>query len=286
MNEFLNTHFNQRTPEQAQAELDLPYDPVEEAQELMFQVMESDHSEEMLLLTQRALALDPENVDAKLTMAMVQSGSQEEEVRRTREIIRRAEQVFGEEFMRETEGHFYGDVMTRPYMRAQQALFDLLISGEDFDEAIAQGERMLQLNPNDNQAIRDTLLALYLHTGNCAAARDLMKRYKETITAVQSWFLPLERFLSNNRKGAKDALKRAFRTNPYVLEYLLGVKEPPQQQPSHYRLGEESEALCVIDILALGWWQHDGAIKWLVSMLVRGEIKPDFPPSEKHRLRY
>ncbi len=219
------------------------WDDIEEAQELMFQAMEMDVGAEAERLAAQAHALDPVNPDANIWMAFQDAKSVDDLIERLRAARAAAEERFGETFMEENKGQFWGNVFTRPYMRLRDTTLRVLMRDERFEEAIAEAEAMLQLNPDDNQGIRSELLALYLCVGDCAAARRLMKEYKEDSSAIFLWGRVFERILSNNKAGVRNALKKAMQCNKYVLRYLLCVEEMPEKSPEFYKPGDRSEAL-------------------------------------------
>lgn len=237
----------------------------DQAQELAYQAMEADDSTHAVRLAKKALKLDPNNLDATCVVVFTEAASAESAVKRLRPAIRQWEEKFDEEFMQRTRGHFWGEVRTRPYMRARKALFDLLVQLQRVDEAIAEAESMLELNPNDNQGIRDYLLGLYLQCDRTTDARALMKRYREPDFAVQAWGGVLERFLSNKKREARSALSRAFKQNPYVLPYLTGLYELPEHPPVSYGLGDENEAYHCIATIGIAWLVHEDAMIWLVE---------------------
>jgi tetratricopeptide (TPR) repeat protein len=71
-------------------------------------------------------------------------------------------------------------------MRPMQDLGELLTESDRLDESIAVYERMLGLNPGDNQGIRYALLGLYLAAWRGEQAAELMKPYpgEEDYTAL------------------------------------------------------------------------------------------------------
>ena len=174
-----------------------------------------------------------------------------------------AEEDFGEEYMNEHRGHFWGLTETRPYMRARAGLADLLCEAGMLDEAIAECEEMIDLNPGDNQGMRDILLGLYLECNNLAGARDLMERYKETFFAVFNWGKVLERFLSGDLAGARKACEHARQKNRFVKDLLTGKQAMPDELIAGYSPGTREEAIFCMDMLGVAWDSHPEAIEWL-----------------------
>lgn len=242
------------------------YDPIEEAQELAYKAMDADDRVEAMDLALEALSLDPHCVDALMVMAKCTSRSLAELTKKVKQIIARSEQAMGKEFFEENRGHFWGVIVTRPYMRARALLVNVLREVGQMAEAIRHCEEMLELNPNDNQGIRDILLGMYLETGNLEGARRLFKKFPDSILAVFLWGQVLERFLSGNLKEAAKAFNNAKKRNPYVIDYLTGKKRAPFQPMDYYTPGDESEAIICFDMIGPAWQKHPQAIEWLKSL--------------------
>jgi len=54
-------------------------------------------------------------------------------------------------------------------------------------EAAEEFEAMIELNPNDNQGLRDYLLGLYLALSQLDRAASLFRQYEEDSSAVFAW---------------------------------------------------------------------------------------------------
>jgi len=130
-------------------------------------------------LTGAAIELDPECIDAQRLQVSIVPMSLENRLRLMREVVGKAERSLGEAFFAENEGHFWGTISTRPYMRAKQDVAELLAATGTREEAIEVYERLLELNPQDNQGVRYTLLALYLAENQPRAASSVLARFPE-----------------------------------------------------------------------------------------------------------
>ena len=179
------------------------------------------------------------------------------------------ERSLGAEFIKENAGHFWGLIDTRPYMRAMEQLAALLrAEGLNLD-AIKHYEKMLALNPNDNQGVRDPLLGLYLATDNLEGARKLLRDYEEDSMATFAWGRVLERYLSHDLLGAAAALKKARKGNRFVELYLSGQKGLPKQMPEMYSMGSDEEAVILLDNMSFAWGEHKEAVFWLMEQLMK-----------------
>ena len=261
---FVQNQVMGRPIEEIQALTD--FEPSDEAQELAYNAMDAENLDDALELAEKALKLDPDCVDALIMKVKLTARSLPEVIDRVKKIITRAEQKLGTEYFEENKGHFWGMVETRPYMRSREFLTTTFKVAGRLDEAISQAEEMLELNPNDNQGIRDMLLGMYLETENMKGARNLIKKYPNEIMATFLWGQVLERYLSGEVEEAAKFYKKASSKNPYVFDYFTGRKQYNHPVGEYYTLGDESEAIQCFKKIGPAWKKHPEAIKWLKSL--------------------
>jgi len=240
-------------------------DPKWRAQNLAYDALETDDLIEALRLTSEALKLDPDCTDAQRLMVSLAPATAENKLHLMREVVENAERNLGEDFFREHAGDFWQNVFTRPYMRAKQHLGELLAETGQRAEAIAVYERMLELNPHDNQGMRFPLLGLYLAANRPGDASRLMENYpgEEKVLGSAAWARVLEQWLSGNPDGAEAALARARKVNPFAERYLSGARPLPEEAPEYYRPGEESDAQVCARELAPAVESHPDFRSWL-----------------------
>ncbi len=240
-------------------------DPKWRAQELAYDALETDSFEEALRLVHDALKLDPDCTDALRLMASLAPMPLDNRILLMRDVVERAERNMGERFIEERTGSFWSTVSTRPYMRAKQHLGELLAEAGNLEGATAVFEQMLDLNPTDNQGMRYLLLGLYLATGQPEKASGLMSRSpgEEKFLGSFAWARVLERWLSGDPDGAKAALARARKVNPFAEAYIAGTRELPRHTPEYFRPGDESEAQTCAKELEAAWRSHPGFREWL-----------------------
>ena len=243
--------------------------PEDQAMDLAYQAMNSYSEEEGLSLCNKALEIDPHCIDALVFKAKCDARSTWDFAARLRTIVRDAEQRFGEEFMEETRGHFWGMVETRPYMRARQILVQALESSSQLSEAIVECETMLALNPGDNQGMRDVLRGYYLQTDNIEGVQRLNNDYPEEMCATYMWSAVLERWLSDDLEQAEKLVRAGHRQNPHVVQYLTGKRHPPDILPDYFSFGDESEAVTCAFLLGIAWEHHPKAITWLKTLALK-----------------
>ena len=257
---------------------DSPLSAQEEAQDLAFEAMEAETEAQARMLVKRALALDPDCVDALVLLTELDATSPKAAIEGMQRAVAAGERALGAKFFAENKGHFWGILETRPYMRARLKLAGLLLAVGLEQDAITHYEGILELNPNDNQGVRDLLLGSYLAHGRLEDAQKLLKRYKGDISASFAWGKVLERYLSGDLLGAEKALKNARQGNGFVELYLTGQRELPTSMPDYYSLGSDEEAVICLDSIAAAWTNHPAAIAWLMDRL-----RASAPPTVRTR---
>lgn len=252
----------------------------DEAQELAFEAMEATTDAQARKLARRALAKDPDCVDALVVLAGIESDSPRKLIEALQKAVAAGERSLGAEFIAENKGHFWLLIETRPYMRALEQLAGELRGAGLNADAIHSYEKMLALNPNDNQGVRDPLLGLYLATDNLEGARKLLKDYEEDSMANFAWGRVLERFLSADLPGAAAMLKEARKGNRFVELYLSGQKGLPKQMPEMYSMGSNEEAVILLGNMSFAWAEHEEAVFWLMEQLMKDKAAAKTPAAK------
>ncbi len=253
---------------------DAPLSPQEEAQDLAFEAMEAESAAQSRKLVKRALALDPDCVDALALLVRLDANSPKEAIAGLQKAVAAGERSLGADFFAENKGHFWGLLETRPYMRARLHLAEVLRGVGLEQEAVAHYEALLELNPNDNQGLRYVLLGSYLAQDRLEDARKLLQDYAGDNMASFAWGKVLERYLAGDHAGAQRALKSARQENPFVELYLGGQRKPPDSMPGSYTLGSDEEALICVDSVGAAWAKHPAALSWLMEQLLAGKPAP------------
>ena len=241
--------------------------PRDQAQELAFDAMEAETAARARKLAKRALALDPDCVDALVTLTNLDATSPKAAIAGLQKAVAAGERSLGASFFAENKGHFWGILETRPYMRARVDLANMLRAVGLERDAISHFEALLELNPNDNQGLRYVLLGSYLATSRLDDAQKLLNDYEGDDMASFAWGKVLERFLAGDLPSAERALKSARQGNGFVELYLTAQRELPTSMPDSYGLGSDEEAVICLDCLSAAWANHPEALFWLMEQL-------------------
>ena len=260
-------------------------DARDQAQQIAFDAMEAKTEAQALKLARRALMLDPDCVDALVVLARIETDSPRQLIKRLQQAVAAGERSLGATFIRENKGYFWGLTETRPYMRALAQLAGLMQGVGLNADAIKNYEKMIELNPDDNQGVRDPLLGLYLATGNLDGARRLLKDYKEDGSANIVWARVLYLFLTGDKPGAASALEIARTENRFVELYFTGQRRIPKAMPEMYSPGSEEEAVLVLDHMSFAWAEHKEAVFWLMDQLKETIVQKKTPMKPKKWLQ-
>lgn len=241
--------------------------PLERAQDLCYQAFDA-HGRLRVRLARQALEISPDCADA-WTILAEQCGDPAESMRHYREAVAAAERALGREGIG-ADATYWADVRTRPFMRALNGLAGVCAARGLVAEAIGHYQRVLRLNPNDNQGVRDPLAGLLLRTGDHAALGTLLDAYDSELEATLLFARALLLFREQgDAAGSRKALLRAHRANGHVAEILLG-RAPAGPLPDYYTPRSLEAAQCVVASIGIPWEQTAGAVDWLETRVGRG----------------
>jgi tetratricopeptide (TPR) repeat protein len=243
-------------------------DPEEMAQELAFEAYESANGDQALELAEKALAVDPQCVDAMTIRAFLTSEDAGELIDALEHAATCAENRLGEEFFSEFMGDFWPMVEARPYMRTIKQLAEVLWSvGRRFD-AVENYINLLDLDPEDHMGNSALLLSCYLGMGEIQRAWDLLEECDDD-SAVYQYAWLLIHLMGADEDAAEDALAHAMDVNPHVVPYLIGMGEESEDNPATVTVGSPEEARVVDQILGEAWDSNPRAVLWVHDQMVR-----------------
>lgn len=219
-----------------------PTDTYMSAQELLREAAQTSGKNRARLI-EKALTIYPNSPNAYLLLAE-NAPTDEMYAKLLRQAILVGEEDLGKEFFLQNKGHFWMMSETRPYMRAKETYANFLYEIGDNDEAIKHFSDILQLNPNDNQGVRYTLLTLYIEGGQLNKADRLIKMFQDEATAPFLFNKIIVDYLLNGLTNqTKRFIKEANKQNPFVNDYLLGNNDIPDEEFDYVNFGDETEAI-------------------------------------------
>jgi tetratricopeptide (TPR) repeat protein len=216
-----------------------------------------------LLLARAALALSEDCADAWTLLAEA-SPRVEEAAALYAKAVEAGRRALDRPDVHALAGQFWGDVSTRPYMRARACLAQTLVTLEPFDDAITHYEALLELNPDDNQGNRYSLLGVLLECGRHDAARALIDRYGGDGGTAWAYGRALLTFRTEgDTPAAATALRDAIGVNRHMARFLVAPEEMPVFDSPYVTRGGPDEAVDLLDAFAPAFEQTPGALEWV-----------------------
>lgn len=243
-----------------------PETPLERAQDLIYDALESSSSRKRVRLAREALKISPDCADAYNLLAQETAKTPEQAADLYGKGVAAAERALGPELFQEEAGNFWLLLETRPYMRARLGLAQALWALGERSAAIAHVRDLLRLNPNDNQGLRYQLLNWLLELGDDAETGRVLDMYPDDAAPFWTYGRALHAFRTEGDTRRSRKLRRvAEELNPYVPAYLLGKKRLPRDLPELIGFGDDSEAVMYAADNLMAWQQTPGALAWLAG---------------------
>lgn len=256
--------------------------PLERAQDLCFEAFDS-RGRRQLQLAREALEMCPDCADAYVILAE-RCFDAVEALAWYLKGIKAGRRALGQEFFEEEEGHFWGIIETRPFMRACLGAAQCLEAIGRKREAVELYREMLRLNPNDNQGVRYEYLPLLLRIGLDKEAEAYLKEHDDP----SPHFAYLRAMLAYRRDGdtpaARSKLAKAVQVSDEVIEFLLSDEDPWEDLPETYALGSSEHAkVCAAELQDIVI-ETPGALEWL-ERHGRPKPVPTRPKGKKRKKR-
>ena len=202
-------------------------------------------------LIARALELEPENLDALLTQAEMDAKQPEQFLELLEPILALGKrQMEREGYFKNCTGDFWLVWETRPYMRARNAYFNILIELGCMKRAIREGEEMLRLSANDNLGIRYSLMHLYAFFEDDKKALRLHRKYGGYDETQMLLPLSVLYYKQGDLAAAESYLRRLESANSDTKRFFNSmVKGDPEADferelsPYGYRPGKVDELI-------------------------------------------
>jgi len=217
------------------------FEAYEKSNEYLQRALDATDIKEAKACIAKALKYDPDNLDAKIFKATITETNPIKQLSLFDKLIAEEEAVLRDTDCFEYEGDFWLEVETRPYMRALAHKMTILANLDRTKDAVAIGERMLQLNTNDNMGVRYQLLPLYALLEDLDKAEALYKKYRrESSVAV---LLPMA--VCYYRRGmyskSEKLIKKMFEANPHTRTLINADSILSSEADGFYSPGEPSE---------------------------------------------
>jgi tetratricopeptide (TPR) repeat protein len=238
-----------------------PLGPKEQAQDLVFEAYELSKTKGKQKI-ELALELDPDCIEAYEYLAGVEN-SPAVALSFFEKGIHIGRRIYGGQFRTEHKGHFWGIYETRPFMRCLSGSAEILYAMGNVAAAAKTLEEMIELNPNDNQGVREILMIYLIELGEDSKFEFYEAMYRGALGAFSAFTRALYAFKSEGASTrANSKLRKAINVNPLVPVQLV-LRKPIRDLPDSYSQGSPEEAKIYASFARYAWRKTDGAVAWL-----------------------
>lgn len=282
----LTRYFKQQdiqTPKAAQAVLDQrlsfeemenlikPETALEKAQDLVWRAFEEPSKRKRISMAKEALMLSPDCADAYVLLAEDEAEDQKEKEALLRNGIEAGRRALGDSSIENLEKDFWKELETRPFMRAVNALAELLEDYSRTEQAIEFWRELLRLNPEDNLGVRLRLVPALVEANQFDEASRLISQYEWEQKPALLFSKALMLF---KQKGdcdeSREALYHAMQINGFVIPKLLDLDvDLPNIREDDTDDIQDAAATEYLTHNFLDWLDTEGARAWLVTVLER-----------------
>lgn len=213
-------------------------------------------------LALKALKMDPDCIEAYEYLGSLEP-IPETEILYYKNGIDIGRRIFARSHFKDGVGKFWMINETRPFMRCMQDYADCLAEMDKYHDSVAVFEEMIQLNPNDNQGVRDQLLLYLIKINEFNKFRKYNKIYIEDDRAFTLFNRALFAFKTEGSSpNSVGLLQNAVNSNKHVVSKLIS-RTISLEMPELYGIGDDDEAKYFTYFAHKIWHGTDGAIDWL-----------------------
>ncbi|MFS1702654.1 UPF0149 family protein [Alteromonas sp. AMM-1] len=178
-------------------------------------------------------------------------------------ILEGFEAAMGPGFVEQNTGHFWLIHETRNYMLLRQKRAGLNFKNGNADKAIEELQTLLRLNPNDNQAVRFSLINMLICKGRWDQLQALLKQFDEPSLPVLGGKALLAYHRDPKGEAAAKAKRALLKANKYVVKYLTGQKQVKHFEGMYSPGSAEEAELYILEYGKEAWRSVDGSLFWL-----------------------
>ena len=152
----------------------------------------------------------------------------------------------------------------RPALRSLARLYAEHASAGRETAALSTAQRLLQLNPDDNHAMRAIVLRELLVSGRNEEALALARRFEDDMLVDIQYGAALALFRLGKLEEATVALRRCVTDRPNVPRYLIREQiRRPKLHDLGITVGGNDEAWIYREAMRDAWASTPGALEWL-----------------------
>ena len=242
--------------------------PKEEARDLLELAYEQRSAEDAHRYATEAFQLDPKQADA-LSILSSTTPSLLEQVKYKEAEVELRRQAINPKILDQLSGQLWLEHSARPYLQSLLQLAENYRSVNRREDAMRTLNEIMQLNENDNQGVRETLLKWFLDWREPEEAWELTTRRDDGLITTQFTHVLLLFRKEGNTPLARKTLSQARKSNKHVTAYLLGDVVLMEVMDDVIEFGGRNEAQLYAQHFRVHWVNTPGALDWLREQTTR-----------------
>lgn len=208
--------------------------------------------------------------DAYIILANDSKLSINEKTELLRKAVKAAQNVLKIDKLENADKRIFKLELSQPLFGAKYVLAQHLWKQGEKEEAIKEASEIIRYNTTDELLVRRVLSSWLLIEEKYDEAYALLDRCIHDYLAATCYNRAALLFKTGKKKEAESALRRAYRQNKFVIEYLL-KKKTAKTVYHEPRIGSEDEAAAYSE-LGLKIWNDSEIRTWLKDMNKNFEI--------------
>lgn len=161
----------------------------------------------------------------------------------------------------------------RPALRSLARLHGEHASAAREAEALCAAQRLLELNPDDNHAMRAAVMRALLLSGRDEEAWALAQRHDDDVLVEMRYGAALALFRLGQLEKATLALRRCVDDRPKIPKYVVQEEiRQPKLSELGITMGGADEAWYYRQAIRSAWVKTPGALEWLTK--VANQVRP------------
>lgn len=217
-----------------------------------------------------ALSVYEDCSDAYIILSNDSKLSSNEKTELLRKAVKSAQNVLKIDKLENADRRVFRLEIAKPLFGAKYVLAQHLWAVGESEEAIKEASEILAYNVTDDLTIRGNLSSWLLIEEKYDEAAKLLERCIHDYLASTCYNRAALLYKTGKIREAEGALRRAYKQNKFVMDYLLKKKTAKNAHPSS-RIGSDEEAAAYAD-LGLKVWNDAEIRAWLKDMKKDFEI--------------
>lgn len=212
--------------------------------------------------TKEALEKYEDCAEAYIILSKDSNLNSNEKIRLLEKAVKAAKNVLRIENLEDAQPELLKSKIAEPLFGAKYILASHLWENGEREGAIENALEILKYDKQDHLIVRSIAVNWLLIEKKYCELKELLGKYEKDNLASICYSKVVLLYKTNNIKEAEQALRRAYKKNPYVISYLLKQKRILNSLPHIIKVGSEEEAMKYAS-LSLEVWDDSQMLNWI-----------------------